>query len=280
MNLNDCLDGSKVGIGELVELFRDFVEGDAVGDPDVGVDSAFADEVDDFREIRGEGVSGCEEGEFAAVEHRGVGEGEIGGGDAHENDAAGEGCVFETGGHGAGGAGGVDNDVGQVSSGCSLEIGEVGAVALCEDAGFDSEIFRAKTESPLNHVHDDDVHPVHEFQEFKAGEADGAGTDDENGFAGFGIAALDGVVADGEGLDEGELFVGKVVSGMEFAGGDGESSFAQAAIVVDADDLDSGAAVECAFFGGRGYRIVDVGFQGAFVSGTDVGDTFADRHDF
>jgi hypothetical protein len=35
----------------LVEFFRDFVEADAVGDPDAGVDFALADEVDDFREV-------------------------------------------------------------------------------------------------------------------------------------------------------------------------------------------------------------------------------------
>jgi hypothetical protein len=52
----------------LFEFFRDFVEGDAVGDPDVGVDFALADQVDDFREIGGQGVAGGEEGEFAAVE--------------------------------------------------------------------------------------------------------------------------------------------------------------------------------------------------------------------
>ena len=55
---DDGFDGTEVGVGELGKFFRDFVEGDAVGDPEVGVDFSFADELDDFREIGGEGVSG------------------------------------------------------------------------------------------------------------------------------------------------------------------------------------------------------------------------------
>ena len=39
-----------------------------MGDPDVGVDFTLADEVDDFREIGGQGVAGGEDYEFAAVE--------------------------------------------------------------------------------------------------------------------------------------------------------------------------------------------------------------------
>lgn len=77
------------------EFFWDFVEADAVGDPDVGVDFALADEVDDFGEIGWQGVARGEQGEFAAMEDGGVWELEIRGGDADVNDATGESGVFE-----------------------------------------------------------------------------------------------------------------------------------------------------------------------------------------
>ncbi len=39
---DDGFDGAEVGVGELGEFFWDFVEGDAVGDPEVGVDFSLA----------------------------------------------------------------------------------------------------------------------------------------------------------------------------------------------------------------------------------------------
>ena len=263
----------------MVELFSDFVEGDAVGDPDVGVDFALADEVDDFREIGGQGVAGGEQGEFAAVENRGVGELKIGGGDADIHHAAGEGGELETGGHGARGAGGVNDHVAEISVGEGFEIGEVRAVGFGEDAVFDAEVFRAEIQTALHHVHDDHVHAFHEFQELQASEADGAGTDDEDGFAGFRVAAMDGVVADGEGLDEGELVVGEVVAGVELAGGDDEGAFAETAVVVDTDYLDAGAAVGVALLRGRGFGIVYVGLERAFVAGFHIRHALADGDD-
>ncbi len=93
------------------EFFWDFVEADAVGDPDVGVDFALADEVDDFREVGWKGVAGSEEGEFAAVEYGSVRELKIRGGDADVDDATGERGVFEASGHGTRRAGGVDDHI-------------------------------------------------------------------------------------------------------------------------------------------------------------------------
>ena len=75
------------------------------------------------------------------------------------------------------------------------------------------------------------------------------------------------------------MVVGKVVAGLELAGGDDEGAFAEAAVVVDADDLDAGAAIECTFFRSGGFGVVDVGLERAFVAGLDVGDAFADRDD-
>lgn len=119
----------------------------------------------------------------------------------------------------------------------------MGAVHVELNAVFDAEVFGAEVEAALDHVHDDDVDIGHEFEEFETREADGAGSDDEDGFAGLRVAALDGVVADGEGLDEGEFVVGKIVADVEFVGGDGPIGFAQSARAVDSDDLDAGAAV-------------------------------------
>jgi len=132
----------------------------------------------------------------------------------------------------------------------------------------------------LDSVHDDDIDLGHEFEEFETGEADGASADDEDGFAGLGFAALDGVVADGEGFDEGELVVGEFVSGMEFVSGDEPVGFAESAGAVDADDLDSGAAVRMAALGGGGSGVVDVRLERAFIASFYVGDAFADSDDF
>ncbi len=63
----------------------------------------------------------------------------------------------------------------------------------------------------------------------RAGEADGAGADDHDGFSGLWVAALYGVVADGEGLDEGEFVVGKIVSGMQLVCGDSPVRFTKSA---------------------------------------------------
>ncbi len=230
------------------EFFGDFVEGDAVGDPDIGVDFALADEVDDFREIGWQGVAGGKKGELAAVEDRGVGKLEIRGGDSDIDDTAREGCELEAGGHGTRRAGGVDDHVAEISVGEFFEIGKMGTIGFGEDTVFDAEVFGAEIESALNHVHDDHVDSFHEFQEFKTSEADRARADDEDGFTGFRVAALDGVVTNGEGLDEGELVVREIVAGMKLAGRHDECAFAEAAVVVHTDDLDAGAAVGVTFF--------------------------------
>lgn len=156
----------------------------------------------------------------------------------------------------------------------------MGTVHLELDAVFNAEVFGAEVESGWDHVHDDDVDLGHELEEFETGEANGAGSDDEDGFAGLRVAALDGVVADGEGFDEGEFVVGEFVPGVEFVGGDGPICFAESAGAVDPDDLDAGAAVGGALLRGAGIGVVDVGFEGAFVARFDVGDALADGDDF
>ncbi len=54
---DDCFDCAEVWVGELGEFFRDFFEGNAVGDPEIGVDFALSDEIDDFWEIGGQCVA-------------------------------------------------------------------------------------------------------------------------------------------------------------------------------------------------------------------------------
>ena len=56
-DFDDGLDGAHGGVGELGEFFRDFVESDAMGDPQIGVDFFLLNELDDFREIAGVSVS-------------------------------------------------------------------------------------------------------------------------------------------------------------------------------------------------------------------------------
>lgn len=213
-----------------------------MGDPGVGEDFAVADEADDFREVVGEGVATGEEGEFAAVEDGGVGEGEGAGGDADVDDAAGEGGEFEAVGHGGGAAGGVDDEVCEAAVGGFEDALDVFVGIGGGEGGDGGDVVVDEVEAGLDAIEDDDVE-VEEFEEFEAGEADGSCADDEGGFSGLGVSAVDGVFADGEGFDEGELVVGEVVSGVEFACGDGPCGGAEAAIGVDAEDLDAGAAV-------------------------------------
>ncbi len=156
----------------------------------------------------------------------------------------------------------------------------MGTIGFGEDTGFNAEVFGAEIESALNHVHDDDVDAFHEFEELQASKADGTCADDEDRFAGFWIAALDSVVTDCEGFDQGELIVGKIVAGMELVSGDNEGAFTEATVVVNADDLNAGTAVGVAFFRGRGFGIVEVRFERAFIAGFYVDDAFANGNDF
>ena len=212
------------------------------------------------------------------MKHRRMWEAELLGGDADIDYATGEGGVFEAGGHRLGGASGVDDHVGELTVRDGFEFGEVRAIGLWLDGVADAEVFPAEGEAALDHVHHDHVE-VHEFQELQAGEADRSRADDEDGFTGLRVAALDGVVADGEGLDEGELVVGKVVSGVEFPGR-ANPGIAQAAVGVDAEDLHAGAAVRRALAAGGGVRVVDVGLQRALVAGLHVRHVRADREHF
>lgn len=198
---NDCLDGAEGGIGKFVEFSGNFFDVEAVGDPEVGVDVTGLDDFDDFGEVGGEGVAGGEEGLLAAVEDRGVREGEIKGRDAHIDNASSEAAEFEAGGHRSVRSGGVDDDIGEVAVGHCLELGKVRAVDVELDAVFDAEVFGAKVEAALNHVHDDDLDVRHEFEELKTGESDGSGSDDEDGFTGLRVTAFDSVKADSEGFN-------------------------------------------------------------------------------
>jgi hypothetical protein len=280
LDFDDGFDRSEIRIGKFIELGGDFFDGEAVGDPDLGVDVAGFNDFNDFAKVGGKGVAGGEEGLLTAMEDGGVGKGEVFGGDADVDDTGGEAPVFEAGGHGFDRAGGIDDDVGKVAVGQFLELGEVGSVHLEWDAIFDAELVSTEGEAGLHHVHDDDFDIGHELEEFEAGEADGSGPDDEDGFARLGVAALDGVVADGEGFNEGEFIVGKGVSGVEFVSWDNPGGCPKTAGLVHPDNFNAGAAVALSFFGGPRFGVVDVGLKRTFVACFDVGDAFADLEDF
>lgn len=114
---------------------------------------------------------------------------------------------------------------------------------------MDAEVLGDKLKARGLQIHHDEVEVGNELEKFEAGEADGAGADDEDGVSGLGVSALNGVVSDGEGFDEGELIVGKGVAGVEFAGGNGPEALAEAAGLMDADDLQAGTTVGVAFLG-------------------------------
>ena len=147
IHLNNRFQSSEVGVGELGEFFGDFFDGEAVGDPGLGVDFSFFDDFDDVAEVRREGVAGGEEGLLAAVEDGGVGEGEVLGGDADINDAGGEGSELETAGHGVVGASGIDDHVGEVAIGEVFEFFQMGAVLVELDALGEAEVVGAEVES-------------------------------------------------------------------------------------------------------------------------------------
>jgi len=139
--------------------------------------------------------------------------------DADVDDTATDGGEFKASNHGTGMAGGIDNDIGEGSVGDGFNLGEVGAIGLGLHGVLDAEFVFAEVETVLREVDDDDGE-VHELEELKGGEADGARADDHGGIPGLGIATLHSVVADGEGLDEGQFVVGEVIAGMKFVGWD------------------------------------------------------------
>ena len=150
------------------------------------------------------------------------------------------------------------------------------AVRFSSTARCESSLTEIQT--ALHHVHDDGLH-IHQFEKLETREPDRTGADDEHGLTRLGIPALHGVIADGERLDERELVIGKIVARMQLAGGHCEDALAQTAVVMNADDLDAGAAVRHTFFRSRGSWIVDIWFQRAPVTGLHVCDVTGDGHD-
>ena len=94
---DDGLDRSSAGIGECGELIGDVVEGQTIGNPDIGVDLAIGNKADDLSKIGRQRVTACKEGEFPAVKHRGMRKRKGFGCDTDVNHPAGEGSVFEAG---------------------------------------------------------------------------------------------------------------------------------------------------------------------------------------
>ena len=205
-HLDDGLDRSEGGVGEFFELAGHFVEGDAVGDPEVGVDFPFADESDDFVEIFRHRIARGEQGEFASMEDWGVGECEIGSGNPHIDDAAGEGGVFEAGGHRLRTAGGIDDHVRKFATGDGIQFRKVGAIRLEGYRMLDAEMLFAELKAAGNHVHHDGFH-IHQFEKLQTGKPDGTRADDEHAFTRLGIPTLHGMIADCQGLHQSELII-------------------------------------------------------------------------
>lgn len=100
---------------------------------------------------------------------------------------------------------------------------------------FNAEFVLAEIESILGEVDGDHFH-IHELEKFKRGQADGAGTDDHDGFARLRVAAFDGVISDGESFNEGELIVGKIISGVKLVCGNGPIGLTKSTGLVDANN--------------------------------------------
>ena len=96
---------------------------------------------------------------------------------------------------------------------------------------------------------------------------------------GCGRAAVDGVAADGQRLDQGELLERQLRRQVQLAGRDDELR-PQAAVGVDAEDLQVLAAVRRPRRQAKHCLAVDVRLDRAAVAGLDVGHAGADRDDF
>ena len=93
------------------------------------------------------------------------------------------------------------------------------------------------------------------------------------------IAAIDGVTADAERLDESELIESQPLRWVQFAGRQDEAR-PQAAVGVDAEDLQIFAAVDAAAPAGEAALTVHVRLDGTTVAGLDVGHIGADLQHF
>lgn len=87
------------------------------------------------------------------------------------------------------------------------------------------------------------------------------------------------MAADGERLDEGELVEVEGVAGMELVRGQ-DHALAHAAVAMDAEDLQCFAAVGAVTFAGVTMAAVEVGLDGAAITGCEMSDTRADCEDF
>lgn len=239
---DDRFDRAGGGVGEFVEPLRDLGDIEAVGDPVLEVDFSVIEDLDNLREVGGVGVPAGDDAELAAVEERSLGKREVLSGDPDIDDTASDGGIFMALDHRASVAGGIDDDITEASLRDFFNLLHMGAILLRLDLVMDAKLVLTEIESVLGEV-DDDGFNIHELEELKAGEADGARADHHDCFTWLRISTFYSVVTDGEGLDEGELIIGEFVSGMEFVSGDDPVRLAKAAGLMDADDLDLWAGI-------------------------------------
>ena len=162
-----------------------------------------------------------------------------------------------------------------------MAVGQVAEVGFEAVGGLqrvrDAHHVAAEPQAGFIHVQHDDL-GTRQFGKDDRGQADRARTDDEDRLLGRRRGPVDGVAADGEGLDEGELVEGEVGRGVELPRRQQELR-AQAAVAVDAQDLQLLAAVRVAAAAGVAVGIINIRLHGAAVAGLDVGDALADGDD-
>ena len=129
-------------------------------------------------------------------------------------------------------------------------------------------VFAAEREPLGVHVHHRDI-AAGESGEFQHGQTDGPGADDEQMLAGLGIRSVDSVAADGEGFDEGELFERELRGRVKLVGADDES-LAEAAIGMDAEDLQVLAAIAASAAARETFAIVHVRFDRAAIATANI----------
>jgi len=262
---HDGFDHTRLGQQPRFHLLRQLAKLAPMADPGAGVDLARLDHGEDAREVGGDGVAAGEEGQFAAVEE-GIVQEDGFFGDADIDDAAGEPGEAQRACHGVWIAGGVENDLeGRCVRQARDDI-HAGVVLLDEFSAGGIEF-------------EDGDGGVRGTGEFEDGEADGAGSDDENIIGGGDLGAVHGVAADGQSFDEGELLEVEGVAGVELGRGK-EHALAHAAVAMHAEDLQCFAAVGAAALAGVAGAAVEVGLDGATVTDLEMRNAFTDGEDF
>lgn len=248
----------------------------AVGDPGSHLDAALEEGREDLLEIGGEGIARGQKRKFPAVEIR-VAEGDVLAADADKNDGAAMGGQPDGILHGAGVAGGVEDDVGAVGVGSIPGRGEAGAGLEGHGGGGGKESAAGGQAGWVEVDHGDGQAP--QEKKLQDGEANGTGPDYGRRFISEQAGPADGVAADGEGFDEGQFLKGKPWRWVKMAAGE-DQGVAHASVGMHAEAAGGSGAVGFAAGVGAVARGGGVGLDGAAVAGPEVVYTRADGFNF